>query len=448
MWRYSVLQAGLAITPGPFVAAAVAGPAGRLADRFGPRWLLFTGGLIWAAGVGSWSGGWGSSPISCASGFPAMIVLGIGAGITFPVVGAAAVASVSGGRFATATGLNSVSRQLGAVLGVSLLVAIIGTPSPAEVADAFDHGWRFAAACFFAVALGSLLIGPVVRARAEGEAPRDADEARARTSPAPAGGGARAERAVTAPAGPRTPHEILRAVPLFAGLGDEALAGVASRATSVRLEAGDVLFRLGDTADALYVVVSGRLEALGDESADGDVLRVLGPGAVVGELALLAGSPRSATIRARRDAELFELRRAEFERLMGTDAGFTTELVREMGLRLQQSRALEQAGPAPASTIAIVSATSGTRFDTICDALVDGLAAHGRTIRVDPRRRGRHRPGRPARALRVGVRSDRPGRARPRRLGTLLHPSGRPHRAHRRRIDSRRNRAVAESARL
>ena len=48
-------------------------------------------------------------------------------------------------RFATATGINSIARQLGAVLGVALLlVAIVGTPAPDEVAQAFDHGWTFA----------------------------------------------------------------------------------------------------------------------------------------------------------------------------------------------------------------------------------------------------------------------------------------------------------------
>ena len=83
---------------------------------------------IWAAGVELLIRGVGLAPNFLSEWLPAMIVLGIGAGITFPVVGAAAVASVSGGRFATATGLNSISRQLGAVLGVSLLVAIIGTP--------------------------------------------------------------------------------------------------------------------------------------------------------------------------------------------------------------------------------------------------------------------------------------------------------------------------------
>src|SRR5581483_4114745 len=49
VWQYSVLQAGLALTPGPFVAAAVAGPTSRIVHRVGHRPVLVVGGLIWGA---------------------------------------------------------------------------------------------------------------------------------------------------------------------------------------------------------------------------------------------------------------------------------------------------------------------------------------------------------------------------------------------------------------
>jgi EmrB/QacA subfamily drug resistance transporter len=384
VWHYSVLQAGLAITPGPFVAAAIAGPAGKLADRIGARWVLFGGGLIWAAGVEMLVQRVGLQPHFLSEWLPTMVVLGLGAGVTFPVVGAVAVASVSGGRFATATGLNSIARQLGAVLGVSLLVAIIGTPSPADVADAFDRGWAFAAFCFVAVASGSLLLGPVARAEPDGGAELEAGRAPGTEPPSakPAAPAVGAERAIAAPSGPRTPQDVLRAVPLFAELGDEALDELASHAGTIRVQAGETLFSRGDAADALYVVVSGRLEVL-LEDASPEVLRVMGPGAVVGELALLADTPRSASIRARRDSELLQLRREDFDRLMGSDTGFTAELVRQMGLQLQRSRMLESPGPAPASTVAVVAAGDNQRFEAICDALVDGLACCGHTIRVD-----------------------------------------------------------------
>jgi EmrB/QacA subfamily drug resistance transporter len=384
VWHYTVLQAGLAITPGPFVAATVARSASKLAERLGPRWVLFGGGLIWAAGVELLVHHVGLRPDFLSEWLPTMIVLGIGAGVTFPVVGAAAVSSVPGGRFATATGLNSIARQLGAVLGVSILVAIIGTPAPTEVAKAFDRGWTFAAVCFIGVAIGSLFLGPVERVEGEAAGDLAGEEPAARPrvpapAAAPAGG---AERAVSPPPGARPQRETLRAVSLFAELPDEVLAVLARHAASVRLEAGEMLFRRGDAADGLYVVVSGRLEVV-LEAAEPEVLRVIGPGAVVGELALLADTPRSASIRARRDSQLLRLRRAEFEQLMAADAGFTTELVRQLGLQLQRSRTLESSGPARGSTIAIVAAADHPKFESICDGLVDGLAAGGKTIRVD-----------------------------------------------------------------
>ena len=51
VWRYSVLTAGLALTPGPFTAMAVAGPASRLVERVGHRVVVVPGALIWAAGM-------------------------------------------------------------------------------------------------------------------------------------------------------------------------------------------------------------------------------------------------------------------------------------------------------------------------------------------------------------------------------------------------------------
>ena len=148
VWDYSVLEAGLALTPGPFVAAAVARPAGSFAERVGERWVLAAGCAIWSSGVLYMAGVVGTTPDFLGEWLAGMVILGLGAGITFPVLGSVTVAPAPGGRFATASGLSAVSRQLGAALGVALLVAIIGTPAPAELAAVFDDGWYFAGACF------------------------------------------------------------------------------------------------------------------------------------------------------------------------------------------------------------------------------------------------------------------------------------------------------------
>lgn len=82
------------------------------------------------------------------------------------------------------------------------------------------------------------------------------------------------------------------------------------------LEPGQVLFSAGDTGDALYIVASGEVEIL-----EGDrPLATLGEGEAFGEMALLSGGPRTATVRAAGgEAELLEIDRDDFERLLAGD---------------------------------------------------------------------------------------------------------------------------------
>jgi MFS family permease len=103
-----------------------------------------------------------------------MILLGIGAGTLFPNLSGAAVASAPGGSFATATGMNSVARQIGAALGVAVVVAIIGTPAPATANAVFHDAWTFGAICLFVAGLGCLLVGHVK----VGEVPAPGEDAR------------------------------------------------------------------------------------------------------------------------------------------------------------------------------------------------------------------------------------------------------------------------------
>ena len=78
IWGYSPLQSGLAITPGPLVTAAVAGPAGRLADRFGPRALIAPGAAIYAGGCAWYALRAGTSPSYVNDWLPGALLTGIG----------------------------------------------------------------------------------------------------------------------------------------------------------------------------------------------------------------------------------------------------------------------------------------------------------------------------------------------------------------------------------
>ena len=146
VWGWSVLEAGLAMTPGPIVAAVVAGPVGRLAERIDARPLIFAGGAVWAAGIAGYLLLAGAEPDFLGGWLPATIVAGIGAGISFPTISGVAVAAAPGERFATATAITGVARQIGAAIGVALLIAVIGTPATA-LGD-FERGWAVAVGIF------------------------------------------------------------------------------------------------------------------------------------------------------------------------------------------------------------------------------------------------------------------------------------------------------------
>ena len=113
-------------------------------------------------------------------------------------------------------------------------------------------------------------------------------------------------------------RELSRLLPgLFGPLGTEAMREIEEMFRWFRLARGDRLFSQGDPGDALYLLVSGRLQALVEES-DGHRRPVgeIVPGETVGEMALLTGESRSATVVAVRDSVLQVCDRADFERLI------------------------------------------------------------------------------------------------------------------------------------
>jgi predicted acylesterase/phospholipase RssA len=175
---------------------------------------------------------------------------------------------------------------------------------------------------------------------------------------------------------------VLSGVPLFAAGGPEVIARMAERAERTRLAAGDWLFRTGDPADSLYVVASGRIEAVLDDE-EHTLVRTLGRGDVIGELALLTGAPRSSSVRARRDAELVRLAGVELAALLREQPDAALALTRALSQQLQESRAREDEAPPVPSTIAIVPLHDGLPVRALRNALVAELGRGGRVIELD-----------------------------------------------------------------
>lgn len=106
--------------------------------------------------------------------------------------------------------------------------------------------------------------------------------------------------------------DALRSVRLLAGCSRRELAEVAARSVPASLAAGTVLTREGQTGGLAYVIEQGTCDVL----RGGRKVAGLGPGDVVGELSLIDGGPRTATVRAATDVEVLEINGRDLQRLL------------------------------------------------------------------------------------------------------------------------------------
>lgn len=103
----------------------------------------------------------------------------------------------------------------------------------------------------------------------------------------------------------------LDTIPLFAGLTLDQRATVAEACTEITVEAGTTLVKEGDFGHGGFAITSGSAEVV----HDGDVLRTLGPGDMFGEIAVLSGGRRTATVVATTDMTLVTLLNRELWRI-------------------------------------------------------------------------------------------------------------------------------------
>jgi EmrB/QacA subfamily drug resistance transporter len=170
VWGYSILKAGFAVTPGPLTAALSAAIAGRIADRFGQRVIAVPGPLIFAAGCVVFALGLGAEPHYLRDYLPATLLTGAGVGMSFAGFSSAAVAKLPPARFATGSAIAACFRQIGAVLGVSVLVAILGGATRANSLHTFHRAYGLMAIASAAAGLIGLALGRV-RAGVPAEVP-------------------------------------------------------------------------------------------------------------------------------------------------------------------------------------------------------------------------------------------------------------------------------------
>lgn len=151
-----MLRTALAVLPSPLLAAALSPVSRRLADRFGLRVLVVPGALSMTAGVAWLATRTVGEPSYVVDFLPGSVPIGIAIGFALPTLGAAGAYVLQPHQFGTASAVGATARQLGAVIGVARLVAVLGEPGPADALDAFRRSYAVMAAAALACAVVSL----------------------------------------------------------------------------------------------------------------------------------------------------------------------------------------------------------------------------------------------------------------------------------------------------
>lgn len=133
--------------------------------------------------------------------------------------------------------------------------------------------------------------------------------------------------------------QMLRRVPLFAGVEPTKLKLLAFTSDRVGYAAGEILFRQGDRGDAAYVILTGKADILVE--APGGQIKVaeVEDNSIVGEIAILCDVSRTATVKAATDLEALRISKEHFLKLLTDFPEMTIEIMRELASRLSRTTA-------------------------------------------------------------------------------------------------------------
>lgn len=177
-------------------------------------------------------------------------------------------------------------------------------------------------------------------------------------------------------------RQMLAVLPVLFGPLTAAELGELERQISWRtLHRGEVLFRQGDRGDAWYVVASGRL-AVVEPAHDGQPERRLsevGRGEGIGEMALLTGQPRSATVYALRDAELARFPVELVSELVATRPQLSLGMLRGLAQRITQQSSTSPRPQEASLTLALLPASPGVDLAALAQRLTVALSRFGTT---------------------------------------------------------------------
>jgi len=133
-------------------------------------------------------------------------------------------------------------------------------------------------------------------------------------------------------------EEVVRRAPLFTALDEAAAVSLRASMDTVKIAKGSILFKEGDDGEHLYVIIDGKLK-LGTSSGDGreNLLSILGPGEMFGELSLFDPGPRTSTATAVTDAKLLSLSHEKVIPWLKQNPDVSLQLLTRLSQRLRRT---------------------------------------------------------------------------------------------------------------
>jgi CRP/FNR family transcriptional regulator, cyclic AMP receptor protein len=125
----------------------------------------------------------------------------------------------------------------------------------------------------------------------------------------------------------------MRKVPLFRGMHASDLETVADRASETNFKDGETVTREGEPGETFYIVIEGRLKV----SQHGTLVRELGPGDFLGEISLVDGRPRTATVTAIGPVQALVIRRADFLEMVEWDSAVRLGILMALAERIRKT---------------------------------------------------------------------------------------------------------------
>ncbi len=133
--------------------------------------------------------------------------------------------------------------------------------------------------------------------------------------------------------------EVLKKVPFFRTLGKEGIDFVVERLKFKPFDENEVICQIGDPGDKMYIIISGRVKVLVKSEEDGNetIIAYLGSGDYFGEMSLLTGEPRSASVITVEPSEMFILNKADFDVIVERYPSITLSMGKIISQRLRDT---------------------------------------------------------------------------------------------------------------